>query len=158
MVGYSPLQHHSVAKNQIWLSIWGCTYIGGSVSKVSACDAGDLGWIPWSGRCPGEGNDNPLHYSCLGNLLDRGAWQAFPQGVIRVGHNSLTKPPLPPTPLRESLTRKDDGNFPSLYFLQSSLYPQGMSPYYMKYGYFVKFDVFPNSISTAPSHGLLLNS
>ena len=42
----------------------------------SACNAGDLGSIPGSGRSPGEGNDNPLQYSCLENPMDRGAWGA----------------------------------------------------------------------------------
>ena len=41
---------------------------------ASAGDTGDVGWIPGLGRSPGEGNDNPLHYSCLGNPMDRGAW------------------------------------------------------------------------------------
>ena len=38
-------------------------------------NAGDSGLIPGSGRSPGEGNGNPLQYSCLGNPMDRGAWQ-----------------------------------------------------------------------------------
>ena len=42
----------------------------------SACNAGDLGLIPGSERSPGEGNDNPLQYSCLENSMDRGAWRA----------------------------------------------------------------------------------
>ena len=46
----------------------------GSVSKESACSAGDLGSIPGLGRTPGEGNGNPLQYSCLENSIDRGAW------------------------------------------------------------------------------------
>ena len=49
---------------------------GGSVHKESTCNAGDAaeeGSIPRSGRPPGEGNGNPLQYSCLGNLMDRGA-------------------------------------------------------------------------------------
>ena len=41
-----------------------------SVGKESACDAGDLGWIPGSGRSPGEGIDNPLQYSGLENSMD----------------------------------------------------------------------------------------
>ena len=49
---------------------------GGSDSKESACNAGDLGLIPGSGRFPGEGNGNPLQYSCLENSMDRGAWWA----------------------------------------------------------------------------------
>ena len=47
---------------------------GGSDGIVSAYNAGDLGLIPGSGRSPGEGNDNPLQYSCLENLTDRRAW------------------------------------------------------------------------------------
>ena len=54
---------------------------GGSDSKESACNAGDLGLIPGLGRCPAEGNSNPLHYSCLENSMDRGAWQATLHGV-----------------------------------------------------------------------------
>ena len=50
-----------------------------SVGKESACNAGDPGLIPGSGRSPGEGNSNthsiPLQYSCLENPMDRGAWQ-----------------------------------------------------------------------------------
>ena len=47
---------------------------GGSEVKASACNAGDLGLIPGSGRSPGEGNGNPLQYSCLENPMDGGAW------------------------------------------------------------------------------------
>ena len=46
----------------------------GSVSKESACNVGDLGSIPGSGRSPGEGNGNPLQYSGLENSMDRGVW------------------------------------------------------------------------------------
>ena len=49
---------------------------GGSDSKESACNAGDWGLIPGSGRPPGEGNGNPLKCSCLENSMDRGAWWA----------------------------------------------------------------------------------
>ena len=42
--------------------------------KASVCNAGDLGSIPGLGRAPGEGNGNPLQYSCLENPTDRGAW------------------------------------------------------------------------------------
>ena len=52
-----------------------------SDSKESACNAGDLGLIPGSGRSPGEGNDNPLQYSWLENSTDKGAWQAIVCGV-----------------------------------------------------------------------------
>ena len=46
----------------------------GSDSKASACNAGDPGLIPGSGRSPGEGNGNLVHHSCLENPMDRGAW------------------------------------------------------------------------------------
>ena len=62
-----------------------------SVGKESACNAGELDSIPGSGRSPGEGNGNPLQYSCLENLMDRGAWQATVHGAARVGHNLATK-------------------------------------------------------------------
>ena len=47
---------------------------GGSDSKASAYNARDLGSVPGSGRSPGEGNGNPLQYSCLENPMDGGAW------------------------------------------------------------------------------------
>ena len=49
------------------------SFPGGSDGKVSACNAGDSGSISGSGRSPGEGNGNPLQYSCLENSMDRGA-------------------------------------------------------------------------------------
>ena len=55
----------------------------GAEVKVSACNVGDLGSIPGSGRSPGEGNGTPLQYSCLGNLTDRGAWGATVHGVSK---------------------------------------------------------------------------
>ena len=57
-----------------------------SVGKESACNAGDSGSIPRSGRSP-EGKGNPLQYSCLENPMDGGAWQATFHGVTRVGHD-----------------------------------------------------------------------
>ena len=51
-------------------------FVGGSDGKVSACSSGDQGLIPGLGRSPGEGNGNPLRYSCLKNPTDRGAWWA----------------------------------------------------------------------------------
>ena len=53
---------------------------GGSDNKISACNMGDPGLIPGSGRCPGEGNGNPLQYSCLEKSMT-GAWQATVYGV-----------------------------------------------------------------------------
>ena len=50
---------------------------------ASAGDVRDTGSIPGSGRCSGEGNDNPLQYSCLENPMDRGAWQPTVHGVIK---------------------------------------------------------------------------
>jgi len=58
----------------------------GSVGKESTCDAGDagdVGLIPGLGRSPGEGNGNPLQYSCLKNPMGRGTWQATVQRVTK---------------------------------------------------------------------------
>ena len=59
---------------------------GGSDGKESSCDAGyagDMSSIPGSGRSPGEGNGNPLQYSCLENSMDRRAWRAIVHGVAK---------------------------------------------------------------------------
>ena len=56
---------------------------GGSEVKASACNAGDLGSILGSGRSPGEGNGNPLQYSCLENPMDGGDWWATVHGVAK---------------------------------------------------------------------------
>ena len=52
-------------------------FTGGSDGQESVCNAGDPASIPGSGRSPGEGNGNPLQYSCLENPMDRGAWQTI---------------------------------------------------------------------------------
>ena len=51
--------------------------------KNPSVHSGDAGSIPGSGRCPGEGNDNPLQHSCLGNPVDRGTWWATVHGVAK---------------------------------------------------------------------------
>ena len=56
---------------------------GGSDGNASACNAGDPGSIPGWGRSPGEGNGNPLQYSCLENPRDGGAWWAAVHGVAK---------------------------------------------------------------------------
>ena len=78
---------------QLYLSHVGMNH--DSAGKESACNAGHLGLIPGLGRFTGEGNGNPLQYSCLENPMDRGAWQATVCGVARVRHNLATKPPPP---------------------------------------------------------------
>ena len=57
---------------------------GGSGSKESACNAAGLGFIPESGRCPGEGNGYPLWYSYLANSMEIGVWLAIVYGSQRV--------------------------------------------------------------------------
>ena len=63
-----------------------------SVGKESACNAGDQGLIPGSGRSPGEGIGNTVQYSCPVNPMDRGAWQVVVHGASRVEHDLATKP------------------------------------------------------------------
>ena len=53
------------------------------IGKASACNAEDLGLIPELGRFPGEGNGNPLQYSCLENSMDGGAWQVRVHGISK---------------------------------------------------------------------------
>ena len=68
-------------------------------------NARDMGLIPGPGRPPGEGNDNPLQYSCLENPMDREAWWATVYEVTRVRHDLTTKPP-PAAALKNSPSLK----------------------------------------------------
>ena len=61
----------------------GTCFPGSSDSKASACNAGDPGLIPGLGRSPGDGNGNPLQYSCLEDPMDGGAWWATIHGVTK---------------------------------------------------------------------------
>ena len=63
---------------------------GGSDGKEPACNKGDLGSLPGSERTPGEGNGNPLQYSCLDNSTDRGAWRAAASACI-INHFSRVR-------------------------------------------------------------------
>ena len=86
-----------------WAAVYGVTQSRTRLKRLSssssssflesACNAGDWGLIPGLGRSPGEGNSNPLQFSCLENPMDRGAGQAIAHGVAAVGHNLVTKPP-----------------------------------------------------------------
>ena len=68
--------------------IWG--FPGGAVVKNPLANSGDVGSTLGLGRSPGEGNGNPLQYSCLGNPVDRGAWRATVQGVAK-SHERATE-------------------------------------------------------------------
>ena len=65
--------------------LWG--FPGDADGKESACNVGDLGSVPGSGRSARVGNSNPLQYSYLGSPMDRGVWQATVRGVATVGHD-----------------------------------------------------------------------
>ena len=93
-----------------------------SVSKESACSAGDPGSIPGSGRFPGEGNSNTLQYSCLENLIDSGDWWASVHGVCK--ESSMTER----LTLTSSLT-----DFSWMYIFEKQL---GKSAYFLDYGNF----------------------
>ena len=77
---------HGVGKNWAWLSNW---YINIGLpwwlsgKKNPPANAGYTGWIPGSGRCAGEGNGNPLHYTWVGNSIDRGGWWTAVHGVAK---------------------------------------------------------------------------
>ena len=66
-----------------FLYYWFSHFPGNSGSKESACNTEDAGSIPGSGRFPGEGNGNPLQFSCLGNPMGRGAWWTTIHGVTK---------------------------------------------------------------------------
>ena len=76
----------ATVSRRLWKSSWpSLVWVspGGSDGKESACNARDLGSIPGLGRPPGDGNGNPLQYSCLKNSMDRGAWRATVHGVAK---------------------------------------------------------------------------
>ena len=78
------------AQKHVYTDILTCVYVHsrapcGSDGKESACNAGDLSSIPRLGRSPGEGNGNPLQYSCMENSMDRGAWRVVVHGFAK-GH------------------------------------------------------------------------
>ena len=76
-----------------WLSLEPRASPCGSNGKELACRAGDtrdVSSIPGSGKFPGKGNGNPLHYSCMRNPMDKGAWQTAVRVHKRVGHNWLS--------------------------------------------------------------------
>ena len=70
-----------LASNENLYKVQITDFPGGSFGKDSAYSAEDLGSIPGSERSPGEGNGNPLQYSCLGNPMDRVAWWATVHGI-----------------------------------------------------------------------------
>ena len=63
------------------------SFLGGSDGKESACNVGDPGSIPKSGRPPGDGNGNPLQDSCLENSMEREPGGLQSMGLQRIGHN-----------------------------------------------------------------------
>ena len=65
------------------------------IGTESACNAEDVGLIHGSGKSPGEGNGNPLQYSCLGNPMDRGAWRATVHGVTKSWTRPSTRMSIP---------------------------------------------------------------
>ena len=78
---HSQLKKDKIANQKKWAG-----FPGGSVVKNPPANVGNMGLIPGSERSPGEGNGNPLHYSCLQNPTDRGAGQTTTHGVARAGH------------------------------------------------------------------------
>ena len=58
-------------------------WLSGKEFAWNAADSGDMGLIPGSGRSSGDGNVNPLQYSCLENPMDKGAWQATVYGITK---------------------------------------------------------------------------
>ena len=88
--GISPL---NMDKLKVMFFSWLLQWVWGKEFAFNAEDTRDTGSVPELGRSPGEGNDNPLQYSCLENPMDRGVSQATVHGVARVRHDLVTKPP-----------------------------------------------------------------
>ena len=84
---YTNLVESDFKKNNLMLP----SFPGGSDSKESACNGGDLGSIPGFGKSAGKGNDIPLQYSCLENPKDRGACDLKSMGFQRVGHDCASE-------------------------------------------------------------------
>ena len=80
IINKMSVQFSFQVKGKLWLYE---DFPGGSDNKESAYNVGDLGLIPRLGRSPGEGNDNPLQYSCLGNPIGRGAWRTIVHRVTK---------------------------------------------------------------------------
>ena len=81
------LEYFSFLGMFIFLRVNNCPF-----KMFSFPNTSEPGLIPGLGRVPGEGNGNPLQYSCLRNPMNRRAWQATVHGVARVGHDLATKP------------------------------------------------------------------
>ena len=86
--GTSLVKEMVILSSFLLLYVWlllshAMCFPGGSVVKNPPGNVGDTDSIPGSGRSPGEENGNPLQYSCLGNPMDRGAWQAIVHGVTK---------------------------------------------------------------------------
>ena len=78
---HTHTRYFQIGSLLLFLRHW--VFPGGSDCKESSWSAGDSDSIPGWGRSPGEGNDNPLQYSCLENSMHRGDWQAIVHGVAR---------------------------------------------------------------------------
>ena len=98
---------------------WLTGFPSDSDCKESACNAGDLGSIPVLGRSPGGGHDNPLQYSCLGNPMDRGAWQATVPRVAK-SQTRLSDYALSPSTVLWYFKANSKGTQPIIYVYPSS--------------------------------------
>ena len=82
-IGWTLIKDFEKNSLPLWLASLVAGLPCGSAGKESACNAGDLGLTLGLGRCPGEGNGNPLQYSWLKNSRDRGVWWATVLGVAK---------------------------------------------------------------------------
>ena len=95
------------------------------IRKESACNAGDTDFIPGLGRSPGGRHDNPLHYSCLGNPMNRGAWVGCIHGLHTVRHSwsdwtrmciDTQKDDIKPMPTHSCLSMRQQETLPPIRF------------------------------------------
>ena len=93
---------------------WG--FSGNSDDNETACNTGDLGSIPGSGRSPGEGNGNPLQYSCLKNSKTEEPGRLGSMGSQRVGHNRATNTIYPFKVFNTLVIKHLEENIENIYF------------------------------------------
>ena len=135
-------------------------FLGGASGKESACNAGDSrdeGLIPELGRSPGDGNGNPLQYSCLENSMDRRAWQATSVESQRVGHNwaqDYTTITLALTKVRRKKLYTPKPHLLPRISVQASLFIQIQNPSFLNFIPSLRYKTLPYFFPDLPEDGI----
>ena len=125
---FLPLVKNFLSHFLLVTNIWIYSFPGVSVSKESACNARDPDSVLEFGKIRWRRKGNPLQYSCLGNLLERGVWRATIHGAAKsIRHDFVTKPPLPfeHSILHKNLVGSQSAHVFCAWRTKSSLIPSG---------------------------------